>query len=170
MAPSPSPRAPFVTRTRAAALRWKPSDGLLDFTAVYSDGEYAHKYYTGRRLWGVYRLLASKQKLSPDYDEYLKSRPYPVSAPADKKLSVADVAAAMRAHLAHDHLRVIDLFHTLDVDGSGALSRREFSRMIGFLGLDADTRDVDDLSMRVDADKNGKVTFKEFNAAFKSNL
>ena len=77
---------------------WKPSDGLLDFSQIYSDGEYAHKFYSGRRMWGVYRLLAAKMQLRPDYDEYLKSRPYPVTAPPDAKLTVADVAKAMRSY------------------------------------------------------------------------
>ena len=77
---------------------WKPSDGHRDFSATYSDGEYAHKFYSGRRMWGVYRLLSSKMRLSPDYDEYLKSRPYPVTAPVDKKVTVADVAKAMRSY------------------------------------------------------------------------
>jgi len=77
---------------------WKPSDGLLDFTAIYSDGEYAHKYYSGRRVWGVYHSLAKSLALSPHYDEWRASKPYPVSVPPDAKVSVADLAAAMRSY------------------------------------------------------------------------
>ena len=77
---------------------WKPSDGLLDFTKIYSDGEYAHKFYSGRRVWGVYNLLAPAQKFSADYGEWRASKPYPATAKPDRKVSVADVAAAMRSY------------------------------------------------------------------------
>jgi dipeptidase len=77
---------------------WKPSDGLLDFTKVYSDGEYAHKFYSGRRVWGVYNLLAPAQQFSPDYAEWRASKPFPATAPPTTKVSVADVAAAMRSY------------------------------------------------------------------------
>ena len=52
------------------------SSHLLDFTKIYSDGEYAHKYYSGRRMWGGYRLAGRD---FPDTYKDLQSDPvYPV--------------------------------------------------------------------------------------------
>ncbi len=40
----------------------------MDFTAIYLDGEYAHKFYSGRRLWRAFDMLSPSLKLRPDYD------------------------------------------------------------------------------------------------------
>jgi dipeptidase len=81
---------------------WRPGEPM-DFTATFSDGEYAHKYYSGRRMWGVYRLLAPEAGLSPDYGNLKEDRPYPFQAPVsgpvkDKTGGVApeDIFAVMR--------------------------------------------------------------------------
>ena len=64
--------------------RWDPSQGLLDFTATFSFGEYAHKYYSGRRMWGGYRLMTDVE-LPDSYDNLTTDHVYnttiPVRAP-----------------------------------------------------------------------------------------
>ena len=68
---------------------WKPDDGLLDFTLIYSDGEYAHKYYSGRRMWGAYHLATGGNKTFPTEYADLQSDPvYPVYVKPDEKLTV----------------------------------------------------------------------------------
>jgi len=78
---------------------WSSSSGKkLDFTATYSDGEYSHKYYSGRRSWGVYRKFAPSLDLSAEYEEWRISDPYPFAARPDAKLCVEDVAMVMRSY------------------------------------------------------------------------
>eukprot|EP00960_Hanusia_phi_P027949 747117-Hanusia_phi.AAC.8 len=48
---------------------WTPGS-KFDFTAIFSDGEYAHKFYTGRRIWRAYDILAPSRKFPSTYDEY----------------------------------------------------------------------------------------------------
>lgn len=70
---------------------WKSEEGLLDFTKVYSDGEYAHKYYSGRRMWGAYHLAAPSKKFPPNYVDLQSDHVYPVFTTPDTLLSVQDL-------------------------------------------------------------------------------
>jgi dipeptidase len=82
---------------------WKPADGLLDFTKVYSDGEYAHKYYSGRRMWGAYRIFNPSGKglpggspLPADYDDLRATIVYPATLKPDHLTGPAEFMAIHR--------------------------------------------------------------------------
>ena len=70
---------------------WKEDDGLLDFTKVYSDGEYAHKYYSGRRMWGGFHLAAPSKNFPADYTDLQSDPVYPVYTKPDFLLSAKDL-------------------------------------------------------------------------------
>ena len=81
---------------------WAPSDGALDFAGVFSSGEYGHKYYSGRRMWGSFHLLAPSAGLSPHYGNLKtdKPHPYPFSVKPDHLLDVGDLFAVHRSNCA----------------------------------------------------------------------
>mmetsp|Transcript_25088 Transcript_25088/g.61797 ORF Transcript_25088/g.61797 Transcript_25088/m.61797 type:complete len:611 (-) Transcript_25088:92-1924(-) len=66
-------------------------DGLLDFTKVYSDGEYSHKYYSGRRMWGAYHLACPSCNFPADYVDLQSDPVYPVWTVPDQPISVEDL-------------------------------------------------------------------------------
>jgi len=70
---------------------WKPSDGPLDFAKIYSDDEYAHLFYSGRRMWRGLSLFAPSLKLDPVYTDIIDDKPYPWSVKPDNKVSVQDI-------------------------------------------------------------------------------
>lgn len=67
-----------------------------DFTGTFSDGEYSHKYYSGRRMWGAYRLLSPQISMSPWYNNLKDDRPYPVTAPVQSRLIPRDLFGVHR--------------------------------------------------------------------------
>ena len=62
---------------------WDPAtEGAFDFTRAFSAGEYAHKYYSGRRVWGGFRRInpdLAAKTLSPEYGDLRLDAPYPFS-------------------------------------------------------------------------------------------
>jgi dipeptidase len=75
---------------------WKEGDAK-DFTRTFSDGEYAHKYYSGRRMWGVFHLLAPSQHLSAEYGNLKMDSPYPFAVPVDYAVTPQDMFTVMRS-------------------------------------------------------------------------
>jgi len=73
---------------------WKPGTPL-DFTAVFSNGEYAHKFYSGRRVWGSYRKLGVPD-LPANYTDLRYDAVYPATAKPDSEVSQRDFFSTHR--------------------------------------------------------------------------
>jgi dipeptidase len=60
---------------------------------MYSGGEYAHKYYSGRRMWGGFRRAAPSLKLPANYEDIRYKPVYPWSVKPEKLVTHHDVMA-----------------------------------------------------------------------------
>jgi hypothetical protein len=58
--------------------------------------------------------------------------------------------------------QLAELFHAIDQDGSGSLSRKEFVQLIQTFNLGFTTAQIKKLYRSIDEDGTGSVTFKEF--------
>ena len=76
---------------------WDPSTGTMDWLRTVSEGEYNHPYYSLRRVWRVFSLVAPSQNFSPWVEDGF-TRDYPFSIKPDQPLAVRDV---MRLHRDH---------------------------------------------------------------------
>jgi len=79
---------------------WWKEGTPFDFTAIYSAGEYLHKYYSGRRMWRAFDLLAPSLKLDPTYDNLLTKPAYPFSVAPDNLISWHDLTTILRDYYA----------------------------------------------------------------------
>lgn len=77
---------------------WQPGE-ILDFTKVYSNGEYGSKFYSGRRMWRGLSLMAPSLDLPADYDNIRYDRMWPWSVRPDKLITPEDVMAMHRDYL-----------------------------------------------------------------------
>ena len=55
-----------------------------------------------------------------------------------------------------------DAFQWFDGDGSGEIDRKEFRHLVTSLGIEADSKKIDELYSKIDSDKNGTIDIKEF--------
>ena len=81
---------------------WVPGEPF-DFTAIYSGGEYNHKYYSGRRMWRALSLLGGENyNLDPDYEDsaILYQPVYPFAVTPDRPLYIEDLQAIYRDYYA----------------------------------------------------------------------
>ena len=79
----------------------------------------------------------------------------------------------LRAHcewLAKNASKVMNLFKTWDIDGSGTIDKAEFRRAMRALGLQAPGEYIDLIFDEFDQDGGGDIEFKELNDSYAKGL
>ena len=71
------------------------------------------------------------------------------------------MATQIRDYLSKKAVRVIDLFHEWDDDGTGNISKAEFRKAMKALGLDVSRAQLDELFDAWDPDRSGRLEIKE---------
>merc|ERR1719284_539861 len=84
-----SPNLFAVARDRG----WWKEGEPFDFTLMYSDGEYDHKYYSGRRMWRAFQLAAPSLALPDEYEDIRYKPVYPWSVKPDTLVTHHDIMA-----------------------------------------------------------------------------
>lgn len=80
-------------------LGWAdPDKGPIDWLRTVSDGEYAHPYYSLRRVWRVFDRVNPDLALSPWVNGGGYTSDYPFSVAPREKLAINDVFALYRDH------------------------------------------------------------------------
>jgi dipeptidase len=69
----------------------------MDWLTTVSKGEYSHPYYSLRRVWRAFSLVAPSLKLSPWVQDGT-TRAYPFSVRPDAKLDLSDIKKIYRDH------------------------------------------------------------------------
>jgi dipeptidase len=75
-----------------------PEKGPVDWLKAVSEGEYAHPYYSLRRVWRVFDRVNPDLGLSPWVSDGGYTTDYPFSVTPRQKLTRADVIALYRDH------------------------------------------------------------------------
>ena len=121
------------------------------------------------------RLEAERQQASATVEPLPPYEPHAAScagssadhaAAAERAAAVAVAAvngiqAQLRAALAANHARVIDLFRQWDADGDGTVRKAELRKAIAMLGYEAPGAEVDKLFESFDRDGGGAIEYKE---------
>ena len=71
------------------------------------------------------------------------------------------VAIQIRDALTKNAVRVIDLFRDWDDDNSGTVTKKEFRKAMGQLGLEAHRKEIDALFESWDPDGSGSIEYAE---------
>ena len=83
---------------------------------------------------------------------------------AAKATMGARVAALLNEKLAKSWQKISSLFRSWDMDGDGWITKNEFAKGMGVLGLGVSPDDVDELFAWFDPDNSGTIEFGELNS------
>eukprot|EP00397_Hematodinium_sp_SG-2012_P005378 GEMP01005397.1.p1 GENE.GEMP01005397.1~~GEMP01005397.1.p1 ORF type:complete len:609 (+),score=149.16 GEMP01005397.1:74-1900(+) len=70
----------------------------FDFTKAFGGGEYVHPFYSQRRVWRIYDILAPHLHLKPDKAYSTKKPTYPFSVKPRKPIALETLFAIYRDH------------------------------------------------------------------------